>query len=102
MVSNITTEPNNPPFEPFIDELTLVNQYQTEVVSCGELLVDVAEGGRQIKPTKEEPDGNSLASRRGAVHDLSIAVSSYLDNKNSHSFKVALTSNRTNVSLSLY
>lgn len=42
--------------------LTLVNEYQTQVVSRGELLVNVAECWGQVEAAQEKSDWDGLSS----------------------------------------
>lgn len=52
--------------------LTLVDEDQAKVVSCGELLVDIAEGRCEVETTEEQSDRDSFSSGRRAIHDLKI------------------------------
>lgn len=51
-------------------KLTFIDEHKAEVVSCGVLLVDLAEGGGEIEPTQEQADGDRLSSGGGAIHYL--------------------------------
>lgn len=44
-----------------VPTVLLVNENEIEVVPRAELLVDIAEGGSELKATEEQPDRNCLS-----------------------------------------
>ena len=78
--------------------LTLINEYQAQVISGRVLLVDFSEGGCQVETAKEQPNRNRLAYNHGELGKLRGRDWRGLPRDGEPS----MISKRTSVSLSLY